>query len=135
MKFISPVSPNVSLHVPPCSDPWRLGASVTWYVVSEANSGEGDDHEVERLQKRPVLHPLKHERGHGEEDQAADEDGQHRRDQTHRRRTDLTLLREERLTLNTQPKHIKHLELRWLLHNNHRLQPETDEMLNSSASV
>lgn len=66
------------MSLPPGSDLWRLSASLTWYVVSEANSGEGDDHEVERLQERPVLHPLEHERRHGEEDQAADQDGQHR---------------------------------------------------------
>lgn len=42
--------------------------AITWYVVPKANSGEGDDHEVERLQNRPVLHPLEHEGGHGEED-------------------------------------------------------------------
>lgn len=66
------------MSLPPCTNLWRLSAFVTWYVVSEANSGEGDDHEVERLQKRPVLHPLKHERRHGEEDHAADQDGQHR---------------------------------------------------------
>lgn len=48
----------------------------TWYIVSEANSGESDDHKVEGLEKEPVLHLLEYHRWHGEEDQTADQNGQ-----------------------------------------------------------
>ena len=48
----------------------------TWNVVSEADSGESDDHKVERLQKGPFLHFLKHDSWHGEEDQTTNQDGE-----------------------------------------------------------
>lgn len=72
---------------------WR---DITWYIVSEANSGERDDHEVQRLQERPVLHFLKHDCRHSEEDQTADEDGENRWDYTHSREADLMFLKERK---------------------------------------
>lgn len=65
----------------------------TCYVVSKADRGEGDDHKVERLQKGPVLHFLKHQRWHGEEDQTANQDGQNGRHDPHISGTDPPLLR------------------------------------------
>lgn len=66
----------------------------TCYVVSEADRGQGDDHKVERLQKGPVLHFLKHQRWHGEEDQTANQDGQNSRHDPYIGGTDPPLLRE-----------------------------------------
>lgn len=43
----------------------------TWYIISKAHCGESDDHKVECLQKFPVLHFLKHDCWHSEEDQTA----------------------------------------------------------------
>lgn len=62
--------------------------------VPEADSGQSDDHEVEGLQEGPALHLLEHHGGHGQEDEAANQDGENGRDEAHRGRPDLTSLME-----------------------------------------
>lgn len=71
-----------------------LWVAHTWYVVSEANRGEGDHHEVQRLQKRPLLHPLEHECRHSEEDQATQQDGENCWNHPHGGRPHFAFLRE-----------------------------------------
>lgn len=68
----------------------------TWYIVSKTNSGESDDHKVERLQNRPFLHSLKHDCWHCEEDQTTNQNRENGRNHTHRGRPDLPFLRRER---------------------------------------
>lgn len=46
--------------------------------VSEADRGEGDDHEVDGLQRAPALDVLEDDGGQGHEDEAAEEDEEQR---------------------------------------------------------
>lgn len=70
----------------------------TWHIVSKADRGQRDDHKVERLQKRPVLHFLKHNCWHSKEDQTTHQDGENRWNHTHRGWPDLTFLKGRKST-------------------------------------
>ena len=65
-------------------------------IVSKAHCGQGDDYEIGRLQQGPFLHLLEHQDGHCDEEQAAQQDGQEGRDDSHDRRAHPPFLSETR---------------------------------------
>ena len=68
----------------------------TWNEVSKAHGGESDDYKVDGLQEGPPLHLLEHQRGHHQEDQAANQDGDHRRTHANYGGTEVALLQPNR---------------------------------------
>lgn len=75
--------------VRPC---WSL---ITCHKVPESNGGEGDDHEVQRLQRGPALDVFKDGRWKRHKQQAAEEHEQQGGDDADLRLTDVPVLRDD----------------------------------------
>ena len=67
----------------------------TCNIVSKPHCCQGDDYKVGRLQESPLLHLLEDEDGHGDKEQAAQQDGQDGGDHPHDRRTNSPFLSAE----------------------------------------
>lgn len=64
----------------------------TCYIITKAHSGESDDYIIGGFQQGPFLHLLKDQCGHKDEEYAAQQDGQHSRDDANNSGTHLPLL-------------------------------------------
>lgn len=52
----------------------------TCYIIPKAHRGEGDNYKVGGFKQGPFLHLLEDQRGHKDKEYAAQQDGQHSRD-------------------------------------------------------
>lgn len=82
----------ISIWGPVCQEDELL---YTCNVVSKPHRCQGDDNKIGRLQKSPLLHLLEDEDGHGDKEQAAQQDGQDGGDHPHNRRTNSPFLSAE----------------------------------------